>query len=216
MPSRWQRATSRSGEGESLELIVAGDGLALEQSGVRRSLRNSGDEGSFTVVGAKEKSSSLLVRTQEGKVQSVGWGRQTLYMPEGQAPLAPLPHELQQLAGIYDSDDPWNGQREVVARPDGLWLDGTEPLTLMNDGSFRVGHDDWAPDRVRFDGDLDGRPSRLVIVGCGLHASIVSDAGDSRAEYLAGTSSITNSKCSHRASKRDRSSRALGATWAAS
>jgi D-alanyl-D-alanine carboxypeptidase len=167
-PTRLDNAKSlagrfRSSEGEALELIVSGDGLALEQSGVRRSLQ-PGDEGSFTVVGPGEESSSLLVRTHDGKVESVGWGAK-LYTPEGQAPLAPLPHELQRLAGLYDSDDPWNGQHEVVARPDGLWLDGTEPLTLLNDGSFRLGHEDWAPDRIRFDGDLDGRPSRLSLSG---------------------------------------------------
>ena len=167
-PTRLENAKSlagrfRSSEGESLELIVSGDGLALEQSGVRRSLQ-PGDEGSFTVVGPGEESSSLLLRTHDGKVQSVGWGAK-LYTPEGEAPLAPLPHELQRLAGIYETDDPWNGQHEIVARPDGLWLDGTEPLTLLNDGSFRVGRDDWSPDRIRFDGDLDGRPSRLSLSG---------------------------------------------------
>jgi D-alanyl-D-alanine carboxypeptidase len=153
----------RCGDGETLELVVSGDGLALEQSGVSRPLQ-PGDEGSFTVVGPGEESSSLFVRTHDGAVQSVGWGPK-LYTPDGQPPMAPLPRELQRLAGIYDSDDPWNGQHEVVARPDGLWLDGVEPLTLLNDGSFRVGHDDWSPDRIRFDGDLDGRPSRLSFSG---------------------------------------------------
>jgi hypothetical protein len=153
----------RSSDGETVELVVSGDGLAVERSGVRRPL-HPGDEGSFTVVGPGEESSSLLVRTHDGAVQSVGWGSK-LYTPEGQAPLGPLPHELQRLAGIYDSDDPWAGQHEVVARPDGLWFDGVEPLTLLNDGSFRLGHDEWSPDRIRFDGDLDGRPSRLSLSG---------------------------------------------------
>jgi CubicO group peptidase (beta-lactamase class C family) len=168
-PTRFEGAKAlaghfRSSDGETLELIVSGDGLALEQSGVRRPLQPGDDEGSFIVVGPGEESSALLVRTHDGAVRSVGWGAK-LYTPEGQPPLAPLPRELQRLAGIYESDDPWNGQHEIVARPDGVWLDGTEPLTLLNDGSFRVGHDDWSPDRIRFDGDLDGRPSRLSLSG---------------------------------------------------
>ena len=154
----------RSGDGATVELVAAGDGLALEQSGVRRPLQPGDDEGSFVVVGPGEESSTLLVRTHDGAVQSVGWGAK-LYTPDGKVPAGPLPHELQRLAGIYNSDDPWSGQHEVVARPDGLWLDGSTPLTLLNDGSFRVGPDEWSPDRIRFDGDLEGRPSRLSLSG---------------------------------------------------
>jgi D-alanyl-D-alanine carboxypeptidase len=149
----------RSSEGETIELVVSGDGLALEQSGDRRALE-PGDEGSFIVVGPGEEPSALLVRTRDGVVQSVGWGT-NLYTSDGHAPGEPLPRELQRLAGIYDSDDPWNGQHEVVARRDGLWLDGVTPLTLLNDGSFRVGREEWSPERVRFDGDFDGRPLRM-------------------------------------------------------
>jgi hypothetical protein len=154
----------RSGDGATVELVSAGDGLALEQSGVRRLLQPGDDAGSFVVVGPGDESSTLLVRTHNGAVQSVGWGTK-LYTPDGHVPEGPLPHELQRLAGIYDSDDPWNGQHEVVARPDGLWLDGVTPLTLLNDGSFRVGPDEWSPERIRFDGDLAGRPSRLSLSG---------------------------------------------------
>jgi hypothetical protein len=88
----------RSSEGESLELVVSGDSLALEQSGMRRPLQ-PGDEGSFIVVGPGEESSALLVRTRDGAVQSVGWGT-NLYTLDGQAPAEPLPHELQRLAGM--------------------------------------------------------------------------------------------------------------------
>jgi hypothetical protein len=167
-PTRLENAKAMAGrfrtnDGETLELVVSGDGLAVEQSGVRRPLQ-PGDEGGFVVVGPGEESSALLVRTREGAVQSVGWGAK-LYTPEGQAAMGPVPRELQRLAGIYNSDDPWNGQHEVVARPDGLWLDGVEPLTWLIDGSFRVGRDEWSPERARFDGDLNGRPTRLSLSG---------------------------------------------------
>lgn len=153
----------RSSDGKTLELIVSGDGLALEQSGVRRPLQ-PGEEGSFVAVGPGEESSAVLVRIRDGAVQSVGWGAD-LYTSDGQASGETLPRELQRLAGVYDSDDPWNGQHEVVARRDGLWLDGDTPLTLLNDGSFRVGHEEWSPERVRFDGDLGGPPLRMSLSG---------------------------------------------------
>ena len=151
----------RASGGEAVELAVAGDGLALVQSGVSRPLQPAG-EGVFIVCGPNEDVAALVVRSEAGVVRSVGLGA-TLYTPEGAA--ASIAPELARLAGVYDSSNPWTGQVEVVARPDGLWLNGATPLIRQSDGAFRVGPDSWTPERVRFDGDLDGRPQRLNFSG---------------------------------------------------
>lgn len=78
---------------------------------------------------------------------------------------APVPPELARLAGTYDSNSPWTGQVTVIARADGLWLDGATPLVRLLDGSFRIGADPNSPERLRFDGDLGGRPLRLNFSG---------------------------------------------------
>ena len=77
----------------------------------------------------------------------------------------PPPADVQRLAGIYDCDDRWSGPLWIIARSGKLWLNNAEPLTLLDDGSWRAGADEWSPERVRFDGFVDGRPTRLLLSG---------------------------------------------------
>jgi len=53
----------------------------------------------------------------------------------------------------------------IVARGDRLFADGVTPLTRLPDGSWRVGEDDWSPERIRFDGAIAGQPQRLSLSG---------------------------------------------------
>jgi hypothetical protein len=77
---------------------------------------------------------------------------------------APSP-ELQALAGNYVNDDRWSGNMTVVARDGGLWLYNAEPLTRLADGAWRVGAEEWSPERVRFDSYVNGRPERMLLSG---------------------------------------------------
>ncbi|MBP6690312.1 MAG: beta-lactamase family protein [Hyphomonadaceae bacterium] len=77
----------------------------------------------------------------------------------------PPPAELQRLAGIYDSDDRWSGPVWVIARSGKLWLNNADPLFQLPDGSWRPGTDEWIPERIRFDGYVNGRPTRLLVSG---------------------------------------------------
>ena len=72
---------------------------------------------------------------------------------------------MQALAGTYVSDDRWNGIVVVVARDGRVWLNNSDPLTLLDDGSWRIGADDWSPERVRFDGVVAGRPTQMWLSG---------------------------------------------------
>jgi len=157
--------TYRSANGQSVELVPAGDGLALRAGGGLLPLQNGG-EGNFTVAGPGDETSGLHLDIDKGKVRSMGW-RSSLYTADGRAP-AELPEALKRCAGLYDGGNPWIGMMEVEARPDGLWLGGTTPLVALPDGSFRVGADEWGPERVRFDLEFDGRPQRMNLSGADL------------------------------------------------
>jgi CubicO group peptidase (beta-lactamase class C family) len=157
--------TYRSATGQSIELVPAGDGLALRAGGGLIPLQSTGD-GNFTVAGPGDETSGLHLDIDKGKVRSVGW-RSSLYSADGSAK-AEIPDALKRCAGLYDGGSPWVGMVDVVARPDGLWLGGTTPLVALADGSFRIGTDDWGPERVRFDLDVDGRPQRLTFSGADL------------------------------------------------
>jgi len=90
--------------------------------------------------------------------------RQTAYVvARGYKPAAPV--ELRALAGRYDNDDRWWGPVTVVARDGKLFLGNTDALTPLSDGSWRAGSDDWSPERVHFDGVIDGRPTRMMYSG---------------------------------------------------
>jgi hypothetical protein len=44
-----------------------------------------------------------------------------------------------------------------------------QPLTPLPGGTFRLGEEDYAPERVRFDGLADGHMQRLTIQGVPLY-----------------------------------------------
>ena len=151
----------RSADGKQIELVAAGDGLALWQNGMTLPLQGGDD--SFTVVGPGEETSGLKLDLKDGVVRSVGW-KSDLYG----AGAGEIPQALRRCAGLYDGGSPWVGMMEVVARADGLWLGGTTPLAPLPDGSFRLGSDEWSPERVRFDSDLNGIPQRMLFSGVDL------------------------------------------------
>ena len=108
----------------------------------------------------------LLFEVEEREVVRA-WANEIEFVrgPPPHAYQAPPPADIARLAGIYDSDNAWSGTIWVIARAGKLWLNNAEPLTLLDDGSWRAGTDEWSPERVRFDGVIDGRPTRLLLSG---------------------------------------------------
>jgi len=160
-----KRLTGRfaAADGKSVELVAAGEGLALRRDAALLPLQGEGD-GPFIVVGPGDETSMLHLDVKDGAVRGVGW-RSDLYG----AGAAGKPDEaLRRCAGVYDAGDPWIGILEVMARPDGLWLGGATPLVRRADGSFRVGADADSPEWVRFDLEIDGHPQRMVFSGVDL------------------------------------------------
>lgn len=151
----------KAADGGMIELVTSGDGLGLRHEGVVLPLQ--GGEDIFTVAGPGDETSALKLDIKEGKILSVGW-RDKLY-GEG---AAETPQSLRRFAGLYDGGSPWVGMMEIVARADGLWAGGVVPLVPLPDGSFRLGADEWSPERVRFDSEIDGIPQRLLFSGVDL------------------------------------------------
>jgi D-alanyl-D-alanine carboxypeptidase len=144
-------------EGETLRLTDPKDGRAV-------TLRAQGDDAFLVPLPRFER--ALLVFQREGGKPVSAWWNSTLFArdPARRTP-PPTPPDLAALAGLYVNNDPWADSFQVVARPDGLWLDGTEPLVALPDGAYRVGKEVWGCERVRFEAPLDGRPQRLIFSG---------------------------------------------------
>jgi hypothetical protein len=72
--------------------------------------------------------------------------------------------ELRALSGRYDNDDRWAGPLYIYARDGGIWIGNAEPLTPIGKNEWRLG-DENSPERVKFDGFINGRPNRLLFSG---------------------------------------------------
>jgi CubicO group peptidase (beta-lactamase class C family) len=99
------------------------------------------------------------------------------YVPDLAEPLVDdgsCPERWRPLPGHYRSHIAWLTNFRVVAREGKLrWgfdhLGSTrEPLTPLEDGSFRVGKE-WSPERLRFDSVMDGRAQRAWLSGAAYH-----------------------------------------------
>jgi CubicO group peptidase (beta-lactamase class C family) len=95
--------------------------------------------------------------------------------PERSAPLADdgsCPPEWRAYPGRYRAHNPWLPTFAVAARDAQLvmgtdWVDGSDrfPLTPAGAGAFRVGEEEWSPERLRFDTVVDGVAQRAVYSG---------------------------------------------------
>lgn len=78
------------------------------------------------------------------------------------------PEEWTSFTGHYRTYNPWMPSFRIVLRKGRLVLtapweaEGDPELVPLGDGSFRVGREEWRPDRVRFDTIVEGAALRAV------------------------------------------------------
>jgi Beta-lactamase len=92
--------------------------------------------------------------------------------PEPYPPDSPPAPELQEhaaLYGRYRSYNPWLPGFWIEQRESGLtaalaWGDD-KALTQVGDAEFRLGEEEWSPERLRFDAVVDGRALRANLSG---------------------------------------------------
>jgi hypothetical protein len=82
------------------------------------------------------------------------------------------PPEWQGFTGRFRAHNPWLPTFLVAAREDRLvlgtdWTDGSERLRLtpLGNAIFRVGDDEWSPERLCCDTVIGGRAQRAVLSG---------------------------------------------------
>jgi D-alanyl-D-alanine carboxypeptidase len=108
---------------------------------------------------------SVLFERSGGKVTSAAWGP-NIYLREGAG--AALPGSdpaLAKLAGRYVNDDPWFGPAPVVERGGQLWVGTETRMTKIGDNLWRIGKEDWSPERGSFANFIDGRPQTFMFSG---------------------------------------------------
>jgi hypothetical protein len=88
-------------------------------------------------------------------------------------PIEPHPPAWDAYPGLYRSNDPWVPVIRIALRHGRLvrlatdsWEDPSEaPLVALDDGTFRVGEEDWIPERISFGGAVEGRATRAMFNG---------------------------------------------------
>jgi D-alanyl-D-alanine carboxypeptidase len=105
---------------------------------------------------------SLLFERTGGAITLASWGPSS-YAREGAAATLPSSDRaLARLAGRYANDNPWYGPMPVVERGGKLWVGTETPMTKIGDNLWRVGKEEWSPERASFADFIDGRPQTFV------------------------------------------------------
>jgi CubicO group peptidase (beta-lactamase class C family) len=151
--------------GSKLELVADGAKLWLVLESERVQLERAGGADRFIVkhpdfeLFALEFSRANNVVTEAS--HGPRWFRNQKYTGADEV-LYPI--EWNALAGHYRNDSPWFGSARVFVRKGRLMVDGA-PLTSLGNGYFRVGVDDWSPERVSFGPIINGRCTRIKVSG---------------------------------------------------
>jgi hypothetical protein len=157
--------------GGPLDLSADGDGLAVSVDGVRARLQRVATDRFLVSLPGFEWFPLRLVR-EDGRVVGAvhgprRWVREGASDDEGGRPYDPA---LAPFEGHYRSPSPWLTNFRVVQRNGALvWImpgGWEEPMTRLGDGLFRVGAEEWSPERLRFDAVVDGRALRASRSGC--------------------------------------------------
>jgi hypothetical protein len=154
-------------EGAARRLVVAADadwllldGAALEPRGTDRFFADRPDLALY----------HLRFLREDDRVVAAAHGADVFPREGAAAPAAAaVPEEWRAYPGHYRAYNPWYSNFRVVLRAGGLVLIfpwGLElELVPLPDGSFRVGEEEWSPERMRFDAIVDGEALRAVFTG---------------------------------------------------
>ena len=136
------------------------DGVALEPRGADCFLADHPDFALFL----------LRFRREDGRIVEAAHGGD-LYRREGAPATTPpaTPPEWSAYPGHYRAYNPWYSNFRVVLREGELILVfpwGLEwPLAQLPNGDFRLGSEEWWPERLRFDAIVAGTALRVDFSG---------------------------------------------------
>ena len=144
--------------------IRAGTPLTIVANGMSAPLELAADE-VFRTPHPQFRQYSFLFERRSGRVALASWGPNTFAREgAGVAPPASDP-ALRKLTGRYVNDNPWFGAAPVVERGGQLWIGTETRMTKISDNLWRVGKENWSPERASFADFIDGRPQTFIFSG---------------------------------------------------
>ena len=162
-----ERTCSFAAQGERLTLEREGEHIVLESVGADRFQAVHPGADLFYWSFARQE----MAGDEPGPVVEVTYGPDWYVNDRYDGPSTfDYPPEWNAFVGHYRMHNPWLTNFRVIVRKGKLWFvwpDGEEdPLTLLDDGSFRLGWDDWSPERLSFSAIVDGKALRATLSGC--------------------------------------------------
>lgn len=155
--------TFTAANGGAFEIIGADGKVRMRRDGRMSDMQAAAP--TLFVSGEPDFAVTGVVIDVESDKAARAWIGETEYAADPAAGYRPpAPPELRALAGRYDNDDRWGGPLYVYARDGRLFIGNSEPLSPLKDGEWRLG-DDASPERIRFEGFVNGRPQVLLFSG---------------------------------------------------
>jgi D-alanyl-D-alanine carboxypeptidase len=151
-------------DGRKLVVAAAGDRLELVHKGERLALERLAPD-TFWVPDPSFALFPLAFEREGLAVVQVSHGGDWYAGERYKGPRRfESPAEGRAFSGHYRNEDPWQGSVRIVLRNGRLWLGGT-PLVPLSPGLFRIGEEEHAPDRARFEEVHNGRALRVYLSG---------------------------------------------------
>ena len=151
------------GPGGSFE-VRSGSPLTIVAGGVSAPLQQWDGE-VFRTTHPKFRAFSMMFERKGNRVSAASWGPATYLRSGSKAQLAASDPQLAKLAGRYINDSPWNGMAPVVERGGKLWVGTETQMTRLAENSWRIGDENWSPERGSFANFIDGRPQTFILSG---------------------------------------------------
>ena len=144
--------------------VLPGAPLIISANGRSAPLEPWGDE-LFRTTHPDFRAFTFLFERRRAAIVGASWGSANFARAGQTVPFPPSDPALVPLAGTYVNDSPWWGTLRVVERGGRLWLDTETPMSRIGDDLWRVGWEDWSPERVAFADVVEGQPRTLVFSG---------------------------------------------------
>jgi hypothetical protein len=163
LPNAAAYAGKYAGASDSFE-VQAGKTLTIVANGKSAPLQWLTDD-IFRTTHPAFRQNSFLFERSGGAVTRAAWGSSGFLRAGAAESLPASDPVVARFAGRYINDDPWYGPSPVAERGGKLWLGTDTPMTRIGDNLWRVGRENWSPERASFADFIDGRPQTFLFSG---------------------------------------------------
>lgn len=99
------------------------------------------------------------------RIVAAHWGSETFRREDAGGSATKSDPMLALLGGRFVNDSPYGGVVRIVERGGRLWLGTEMPMARLSETSWRIGKDDWSPERAEFGDFVERRPQTVKISG---------------------------------------------------